>query len=802
MTRKNNFSGMTAAVIIACNMLGANAQITVDLSSNTGALKYGGIGFLYGLGDDGIPSDNMIAALVNPQVIAQKPPEGLQHPNGDAMKVTDLFKRNGGKKIQIYIQDAYKEWPYNNLGINDYLSKVNTVVAAVKSSPDRSMYVYNPFNEPDWIWYNVSTRKQAFFNDWKTVYTRIRSLDPTGPIAGPSLARYNATFYKDFFTFCKTNNCVPDETIWHELEDDFFTGWYSHLSNYRGIETSLGISPRPIIINEYARKNGDLGIPGKLIQWIARFENSKVDACLAYWTSAGCLNDLVTQNNKATGGWWLYKWYGELTGNTVTLTPPNANAQGLQGIACVDSTKKQARVIFGGATGSTNLIVKGFNSKTYFENSVHAIIWGVDQTGQNPSNGPVFKAEGDYTIANGQITVPFSGMVASSAYLMIITPNKDLSVASQISRYEAEYALLRGSVIASNNSGYSGTGYVEVSSNASTNFVITAADGYYNVKLRYSASSNPKISINLNGSLLSEISLSNAGTWVDGDIKLFLTAGINRIDFKNLDNGSVAIDYIDLTAIDGVSTSYEAETSVNTRSGTAVVSNNTAASGGKFVGHIGGGAANTLQFNNVNVSKAGLYRMVITYANGELGEGADNYNSNVVDRYADVFVNGGSVKRVWFRNTLGWSNFRTTVADVQLTNGNNTIKFTNNSKNCADIDRIAIYSALLELPVVPVVSPAIQNTRLTNFQFYPNPFRSSIVIHYSISGNNDLELKIFDTYGRMVNRFDRKSFGNRLQSFTWDGKNSSGQYVSSGTYIFNLSCLNFSKVVRVMKVAP
>ena len=36
-------------------------------------------------------------------------------------------------------------------------------------------------------------------------------------------------------------------------------------------------------------------MPGNLVQYVTRFENSKVDGCLAYWTTAGALNDLVTQ---------------------------------------------------------------------------------------------------------------------------------------------------------------------------------------------------------------------------------------------------------------------------------------------------------------------------------------------------------------------------------------------------------------------------------------------------------------------------------------------------------------------------
>jgi len=126
-----------------------------------------------------------------------------------------------------------------------------------------------------------------------------------------------------------------------------------------------------------------------------------------------------------------------------------------------------------------------------------------------------------------------------------------------------------------------------------------------------------------------------------------------------------------------------------------VVVNDGAASGGKYVGWIGAGAANTLRFNGVTVATAGRYRMVVAYANGELGEGASNYNSNIVDRYADVSVNGGTAKRVYFRNTLGWSNYRTVVVDVDLNAGANTVTFGNSSTGYApNIDLIQIAAPL------------------------------------------------------------------------------------------------------------
>ena len=688
----------------------AASQLTVDLATGTGALRYGATGFLYGLGDEGIPNETMLAAL-KPQVTAQKAPDGLQHPNGDALKIAPMFKRAGGRDIQIYMQDVYQQWPYENNGIADYLAKVDTMTRKVVADPYRSSYVYVPFNEPDGIWY--SGNLAGLEADWKTVFQKIRSIDATARIAGPNFSSYRSADLRSFLTYAKANGVLPDVMTWHELGNDFFTGWQDHYNDYRSIESSVGISARPITINEYGRSSGDLGVPGNLVQFVAKFEASKVDGCLAYWTTAGGLNDLVTHNNQATGGWWLYKWYGELTGNTVAVTPPSTSSS-LQGLAAYDAAKHQARVIFGGnnpasGTYDTNVVVKGISA---IGGTVHATVYGVDNTGLNASPGPYVVGEGDYTASGGQITVPLTGLKGQSAYEIIVTPNSDLTTASA-TRYEAEYAAVGGTakITYGSNTGYSGTYFVEgygASTTASTKFVVTApSDGYYNLSLRYSAGpytgapTDRSIRLRLNGTDLTTVALPGTAdwnTWKTATTKVYLQAGINRVEYNAYasdDRDAVNLDYLDVAATSGTVTAYEGESASNTLGGTAVVVSDGAASGGRYVGWVGAGAANTLRFNGVSAATAGRYRMVVGYANGELGSGATNYNSNIVDRYAEISVNGGTAQKVYFRNTLGWSNYWTTVVDVDLAAGANTITFGNSSTGYApNIDRIQIAAPL------------------------------------------------------------------------------------------------------------
>ena len=717
---KSRAAGCLAAVTVllaaqpAAPAQAAASRLVVDLAAGTGALRYGATGFLYGLGDEGIPNESMLAAL-KPQVTAQKAPDGLQHPNGDALKIAPMFKRAGGRDIQIYLQDVYQQWPYEDLGIADYLAKVDTITRKVIADPYRSSYVYVPFNEPDGIWY---ANDVAGLNaDWKTVYQRIRSIDPSARIAGPNFASYRSADIRSFLTAARDGGVLPDVMTWHELGNDFFTDWDNHYNDYRAMEISLGISPRPITINEYGRFSGDLGVPGNLVQFVAKFEKSKVDGCLAYWTTAGGLNDLVTRNNQATGAWWLYKWYGELTGTTVAVTPPSVTGS-LQGVAALDPAKKQARVVFGGnnpASGSydTDVVVTGLGSAAYLGTTVHASVWAVDTSGLDPSTGPYLVREGDYAASGGEVTVPLTGLKGSSAYQVVVTPNTDLSTVASASRYEAEYARTDGSARISygTNTGYSGTYFVEgygASTTASTKFVVSApADGYYNLGLRYSAGpytgapTDRSVRVRLNGADLTDLALpgtANWNTWNTVTRKVFLTAGINRVDvnaYATDDRDAVNLDYLDVAATTGTVTTYEAEATGNTLAGTAVITSDTAASGGRYVGYLGAGAANTLRVNSVTVPAAGRYRMVVGYANGELGAGASNYNSNIVDRYGEISVNGGTAKRLYFRNTLGWSIYRTTVTDVDLAAGTNSITFGNASTGYApNIDLIRIAAPL------------------------------------------------------------------------------------------------------------
>lgn len=441
------------------------STITVDMQNKTGAMRHGSSGFLYGLGSFGTPSVNTLTPL-KPSTAVQKAPDGLQHPTGDVLDVAGTFISAGGEQVQIYLQDIYALWPYEQTSFEEYLSHIEEmvpkIVALRNSDPDfEGKLVYVPFNEPDGIWYgnigwdaNVQSR---FNQNWLSAYTLIKSLDPDALIGGISAANYLSGAYEAWIKFCTENNCEPDYITWHELQTDDLGTFASHLANYRSIEAKYGMTEREIIINEYAPQD-HCSNPGKLINWIALFEENKVSGCLPYWHNAGNLNDIAADNNEPNGAWWLYKWYGDMSGETLSLTTNTARTE-LYGLASIDDNKKSATVILGGSEGDGQVVLKNITNTIPFDGAnmvdieVKATYWtAFHGVAQEP---PVI-IKGTYPVIDNTVTITIPHMENNAAYNVTVSPVSPSSrenviyYGSERKLYEAENAAHMGAVYPNN----------------------------------------------------------------------------------------------------------------------------------------------------------------------------------------------------------------------------------------------------------------------------------------------------------------------------------------------------------------
>ena len=310
----------------------APTVLAVDVSKPQKAVDHAASGSLYGLGDEGWPPDEWIAPT-RPKMFTQPPPGATHQPNGepapvgDTLKVSRTAARNGAA-VTVRMPDIFPTFPYQWQGDDFWYAQVDRIVRATRASGASNIYGYEIWNEPQWTW---NPAWGDYFAMWQRTYKLIRALDPGTPIIGPSYDRDYENGLRQFMTFAVASGTVPDIVSWHELGPVEGLNVARHVAFYRALEQELGVSPRPISINEYGSPR-DAGVPGWLARFVARMERAKVDtANLAFWHKPGRLSDLLAPvgggsgpafEAEPTGNYALFEWYGEMTGQMVETTGP------------------------------------------------------------------------------------------------------------------------------------------------------------------------------------------------------------------------------------------------------------------------------------------------------------------------------------------------------------------------------------------------------------------------------------------------------------------------------------------------
>ena len=555
---------------------GAAQRLSVDLSKLTGLVHGGATGMLYGMSDVGVPAAALIAGA-GPHTIAQMAPEGAQHPNGDALTVAIPFIANGGRAVLVYMQDIYSHWPYEDEGIEDYLAKVRIMVTAVAGSPHADTFWWVPFNEPDWIWYaDWDVDKDRFLADWTSVCAEIRRVLPHARIVGPNEASFNPGRLRDFLVKAKESDVLPDVMSWHELNPGSLAEYRSHHADYRVLEKVVGISPLPININEYGNRR-DTSNPGQMIQWISMFEDTKVDADMAYWTYAGNLDDHAVQTARANGGWWLLKWYADLTGQTVKVTPPVLNvADTLQATAAIDWDRRQATVLFGGTAADVRVDLTEI-PVGIFGDCVDVTALKTSWSGyEGDATTPPVLSRRRLSVDGGSVSVLVPGGDCMAAYQVVVTPmekNLDTSRTPWKVRYEAEDAALTAATVTAQDddpqkyatSGGRDVGGMNTAESAVTFTITSPVSGPYTLGVFYGTNGAPaRQALYLDNTFIRLLTYSATLSWTYRgrlDVPLELTAGEHSISIRTsgpsgmLSDSDVTLDCIDLSQAAGPETS-------------------------------------------------------------------------------------------------------------------------------------------------------------------------------------------------------------------------------------------------------
>ncbi|WP_245601745.1 glycoside hydrolase family 75 protein [Hamadaea tsunoensis] len=269
--------------------------------------------------------------------------------------------------------------------------------------------------------------------------------------------------------------------------------------------------------------------------------------------------------------------------------------------------------------------------------------------------------------------------------LSMLLPASPASAAP--TRYEAENATISQGAVATNHTGYSGTGFVDGTNIAGsyTQFTVDAATaGSATIAIRYAngTAANRAADIAVNGTTVSAAHAFNGtgswDTWTTDTITATVNAGSNTIRVTaTTADGNANLDYVDfeVASTPPPATEYQAEDAAISQG--VVESNHTGFTGTGFVNY-DNATGSYVQFA-VSAANAGSTNIVLRYANG-----------TTVNRPMTIAVNGVNVATsVAFNSTSTWDTWATATVTATLNAGSNTIRATATTANGGpNLDRI------------------------------------------------------------------------------------------------------------------
>jgi hypothetical protein len=93
------------------------------------------------------------------------------------------------------------------------------------------------------------------------------------------------------------------------------------------------------------------------------------------------------------------------------------------------------------------------------------------------------------------------------------------------------------------------------------------------------------------------------------------------------------------------------------------------------------------------------------------------------------------------------------------------------------------------------VTPVRENSLSQN---YPNPFNPQTTIAFALKERGPVSLKIYGVSGELVRTLANEELGAGPHTKVWDGRDDSGQTVSSGVYFYRLAAKNFTQTRKMV----
>ena len=439
-------TALTSAAPASANA--PDTTVTVNVAQTGAAPTHVGAGYLYGLSQDGTgPADNWMQPL-SPTLFRGGGArlagdgwigDGYTAGSGFQTRITSALDQARrvtaapyNATYHLLVSDLYGAdttqpsntvYPCDNGNCSNWTTFIDTVVGDVQASGLKNVD-FDVWNEPDGTgFWPRGVNSTQYFQMWDAAVREIRRLDPSAVIVGASFSQYNSSFMQTFLSQTKTDGTLPNVLNWHFGDDPV-----NDANQTTSIESSLGITPIPLTVNEYLLSNQQNA--GNAAWWLDRFAASGITAAAhAIWSdccAAGTLDDTIAGTGTLaapTGQWWVYRAYGSLSGAMVSSSSGNA---GIAVAAAANQSTAQANVLIGndsGQTGTTTISVQGLGSTPWLTagSTVHATLYRIPD--QTPLSTPLTVSDSDVTISNGTISVPAAFQSATDAFWLVLSPH-------------------------------------------------------------------------------------------------------------------------------------------------------------------------------------------------------------------------------------------------------------------------------------------------------------------------------------------------------------------------------------------
>ncbi|WP_431219934.1 RICIN domain-containing protein [Leifsonia xyli] len=443
-------AGLLASLTGGGPAVAADSTTTVDFSLAGGAPQYHASGTIYGMTPDGsLPQDHFYTDIkwhLMRAGGAQTPGVGGWSTSQNDFNVRwqstlAQAKRTAalGGTFVILPHDLWgadgsniSSWPGDNGDWTNFDTFANTLISDVKNAG--ITVEWDLWNEPDGSNFWAPSQTQ-YLQMWQRFYAKVRAALPNQLIVGPSTAGQPSSgngWWTNFLNFVKANNVAPDIWSWHDEPGDPVVD----AGNANSILAAHGLTnTRAYQINEYAAP--DMQNPGGSAWFIGRLERCGCDGLRGNWASGYALQDyaaaLLTKNAAGQylplGDWWMYRFYGSMTGNIVSLTPGG----GTDGLATKDTGARVAKVLLGAdhTSGNETVALNRLDTANVVESGkVRVVVQRVPYNGGNAVAGPETIQDSTVAVTNNtaSVVVPFAS--AQDGYTITILPPSNTTFAT------------------------------------------------------------------------------------------------------------------------------------------------------------------------------------------------------------------------------------------------------------------------------------------------------------------------------------------------------------------------------------